>query len=184
MCTTVNKAFYQCSLSLYIQSPDSFCIVQVVQVAVKNMLVLRWNQRHIVSFVADPKGTVPFGKARTLVTTVASSCPVAYWLCNWKKRVQNPWNQVSSTVILGSSPSSPFCQTSSLLLPLPFSFLTSHSSSITSFSPSSHFLTCTCPSLLALHLFGPIFSLSPSVQVSFSPLNSSLTPHFCPLHSL
>ena len=51
---------------------------QVVQVAVKNMLVLRWSQRHIVSFVADPKGTleppkgtVPFGKslARTLDAT-------------------------------------------------------------------------------------------------------------------
>ena len=43
--------------------------------AVKNMLVLRWNQRHIIGFWADPKGTlgapkgtVPFGKglARTL----------------------------------------------------------------------------------------------------------------------
>ena len=54
---------------------------QVVQVAVKNMLVLRWSQRHIVSFMADPKGTlespkgtVPFGKglARTLVFSLES----------------------------------------------------------------------------------------------------------------
>ena len=60
----------------YIQSPDSF-LIQAVQVAVKNMLVLRWNQRGTLFLLwqtqrgpleapkgtlETPKGTVPFGK--------------------------------------------------------------------------------------------------------------------------
>ena len=68
-CTTVNKAFYSMFTEFYIQSPDSY----LVQVAVKNMLVLRWNQRahywflgrpkgHIRGPPPPPKGTVPFGK--------------------------------------------------------------------------------------------------------------------------
>ena len=61
----------QCSLSSIFRAE-----VQVVQVAVKNMLFLRWNQRAHYCFEGDPKGTlgapkgtVPFGKglARTLL---------------------------------------------------------------------------------------------------------------------
>ena len=51
-CTTVNKAFYSMFTEFYIQSPDSY----LVQVAVKNMLVLRWNQRAHYWFLGRPKG--------------------------------------------------------------------------------------------------------------------------------
>ena len=40
----------------YIESPDSFFYVQVVEVAVKNMLVLRWNQRAHYWFWGSLKG--------------------------------------------------------------------------------------------------------------------------------
>ena len=73
MCTTVNKVFCQCSI-FRAQT------VQVVQVTVKNMLVLRWSQRAHCFFCGRPKGhvrapppqgTVPFGEglARTLHLT-------------------------------------------------------------------------------------------------------------------
>ena len=64
----------------YIQSPDSF-LIQAVQVAVKNMLVLRWNQRAHCFFCGRPKeapkgtleaskGTVPFGKVFFFILAV------------------------------------------------------------------------------------------------------------------
>ena len=67
--STKHFSSVQCSLSSIFRAQT----VQVVQVGVKNMLVLRWNP--LLVFWVDPKGTlgapkdtVPFGKglARTL----------------------------------------------------------------------------------------------------------------------
>ena len=155
------------------------------------MLVLRWNQREHCFFCGRPKGHSALWKslARTLVATVASSCPTAYWLCNWKKRVQNPRNQVSSTVVLGFSSSSPFCQTSSLLLPclspsnlsLIFNYFFL---SLVSF-PHLHLSLSSCTPSLWSH-FLP-FPFSPGVLLSLlthlSPPISVLSTHFNPFLS-
>ena len=65
--STKHFSWVQCSVcKFYIYSEET---VQVVQVAIKNMLVLRWSQRAHCWFwgrpkgqLGAPKGTVPFGK--------------------------------------------------------------------------------------------------------------------------
>ena len=48
----------QCSLSSILRAQTVFFYVQVVEVAVKNMLVLRWNQRAHYWFWGRPKGHI------------------------------------------------------------------------------------------------------------------------------
>ena len=69
---------YHCQQSILlnvgIQSPDSF-YVQVVQVGVKNMLVLRWSQRAHCFFCSRPKGHIRAPKG---------------YIALWKRPSENP----------------------------------------------------------------------------------------------